>query len=258
MLRPTRRGQDVTAPAYGSILVGGRCSARCNFCVGRHVADRSMPHVGRDWRTFLSRLAAEGIGEVSVSGVNSDPLLCLDTPAIVTLAQELGLRVGLHTNGIGDPAVALAADKTTLSLHSFTPHRFEAITRCPDSILDRVVTFARTVAPQRPLKLSATYVPENADEISSGDWFRSAASLGIRRAVIRRCVGGSLEPCLPADAQPLPPFAGQTVAEFEGVEVTVWDYAVANRELAPISLWPDNVVRRADAWAAVSPLWREE
>ena len=258
MLRPTRRGEDVSAPAYGSILVGGRCSAQCNFCVGRHVADRSMPHVGRDWRAFLARLAQDGIGEVSVSGVNSDPLLCLDTPAIVARAHELGLRVGLHTNGMGDPAVALAADKTTLSLHSFRPHRFEAITSCPAPLLERVVAFAAAVAPRRPLKLSATYVPENADEISGGDWFRSAAGLGVKRAVIRRCVGGSMDPRLPPGARRLPAFAGQKVAEFEGVEITVWDYAVANRRLAPVSLWPDNAVRGADAWEALSPRWREE
>jgi hypothetical protein len=114
------------------------------------------------------------------------------------------------------------------------------------------------VAPERPLKLSATYVPENADEISGGGWFRAAAGLGVRRAVIRMCVGGSLKPRLPAGARPLPPFAGQRVAEFEGVEITVWDYDVANRNLAPVSLWPDNVVRGADAWASVLPLWREE
>ena len=219
--------------------------------------DLSLPHVGRDWSAFLSRMVGEGVHEVTISGVNSDPLLCLDTPKIIESAHSLGLRVGLHTNGIGNPDIALAADKTTLSLHSFNPYIFEAITSCHSSQMTSVLAFARLVLAKRPLKLSATYVSDNADEISGGDWFMGAAELGVKRAVIRKCVGGSLDPRLPDDAQTLKSFAGQHVADVNGIEVTIWDYSVANRNLAPISLWPDNTIRNADAWDAISPKWHE-
>ena len=235
---------------YASILAGGVCSAGCYFCLGAAVRGHESAHCGPAWDCFIEAAASRVRPYLSLSGVSSDPTLLPQAEVIVEAARRAGFVVALHTNGMADrPALYEAADRLTISCHSFAPAAFGAIMNRPPASLAAVCRTLAAHGPSGRVKLSATYLPENAAEISSGRWFTAGQAFGVHRFVVRRRAGDFAAPELPARARPSGDFAGCPVFELDGAQVTVWDYAVANQRLPALLYWPDGRVESVTAWA---------
>lgn len=244
------------APArfeYVSILAGGNCSANCYFCVGRNLRAPQSAACGPDAPGFIHAVAGRVTPYLSLSGLNSDPTLLPNVIDLIKQGQDHGFEVALHTNGFGlDSTPYLLADKVTISHHTFDEESFERIMGRPTPLHRRVMDRIAELGPSGKLKLSATYLPENAAEITAGRWFAEARRLGVRRAVIRRYTKATEPPVLPASAAFTGWFHGQPIYRIDGMEVTVWDFATANVALPALYYWPDGRVETSCAWEEVT------
>ena len=79
------------------------CNNRCIHCVIADQRDAAMAKRGRDFRTTsevvaeLVDAATKGFDVVTFTG--GEPTLRRDLPELVQAAHQLGLKVGLQTNG---------------------------------------------------------------------------------------------------------------------------------------------------------------
>lgn len=239
---------------YASILAGGNCSAGCYFCIGRDLrGEGESAHAGPDWKGFLRGVEGRVGPYMSLSGTNSDPTLLKDINEIITSSQQVGFVVSLHTNGYSPKQGPYElSDKITISNHSFDPKTFSAVMRAPEVMFDRIVGNIRKWAPTGKLKLSATFLPENAEEIASGRYFEAAKDLGITRVVIRKFTEWDQHPVLPDIAKQVGEYHEEPVFDIDGIETTVWDYAVSNKSLPAIFYWPNGRVEQNQAWESLS------
>ena len=97
------------------------CNLRCSFCPGTTRAPRAM--TPDEFRIIAQKLRAQT--DYLYFHVMGEPLLHPDLPELLQIADEMGFRVCLTTNGtlLGKCADALCAapalHKVSISLHSF-------------------------------------------------------------------------------------------------------------------------------------------
>lgn len=186
---------------------------------------------------------------MSLSGLNSDPTLIKDVNEIILESQRAGYSVALHTNGFSQRQEPYGlSDKITISYHSFHPERFEQIMRKPGWVHKLATDNIERWGPTGKLKLSVTYLPENQEEVKSGEYFKRATDFGIKRVVVRKFTEWDHFPKLPQNAVQTREFYGQKVYDVDGVEVTTWDYFLANMLLPALYYWPNGSVEKSCAW----------
>lgn len=232
-------------PRFANIVLSGPCNLRCPDCVGRLAPGASradtlglFPLPGQD--AFLAALVRDGVREVSLTGLDTDPLLYRHPGALTSVLRRTvpAVRISLHSNGL--PAVAnperLALyDRATISIPSFERATYAAMTgggRLPD--FDGLLASAPI-----PIKVSVLVTERNAGEVPR--ILARCRGAGVRRIVLRRRLGGRWPgPMLPGLA-PRRFWGGNPVFDLDGLEVTLWEFETT--DLDCVSLFPDGSVR---------------
>ena len=228
--------------AFGNLLFSGPCNQRCPDCIGRQLPRRPanldrFPLVGLE--RFCVRLVENGVRQLTLTGTDTDPLLYRHLDRLV---DELrfrvpGLRINLHTNG----RLALArielvnrCDRACLSLPSFVPGTCARMTGRRQVLpIERILEAARI-----PIKVSVLVTGRNVAEVPA--IIARCRELGLRRLVLRRCLGEGRRWPLLAGRRPVRRFAGNPVYDLDGLEVTVWDFE--RSALGCLNLFSDGTI----------------
>lgn len=225
---------------FANILLSGSCNQRCPQCIGRLDTTprpdnlERFPLLGLD--RFLAALSDHDVLQVSLTGTNTDPLLYHHTAALLSHLRRAiaGIQLSLHTNGV----LALERmedvnryDRATISLPSFRPDCCLKMTGRARplplaEILERIAV---------PIKISTLVTEHNVAEIP--EILERLRALGVRRAVLRRCVGEPRRWKLLESHTPVRHFGGSPVYNLDGLEVTVWDFAAST--LGCLNLFSD-------------------
>jgi hypothetical protein len=114
---------------FGNVHLSGPCNRACYFCIGQHMmaldgfdTRDTWPLEGLD--EFMRQCRERRVSDVWVSGTNTDHLLYRHTEALVGRLRELGVPVGVRTNGIAIPNHRdrwLAYDKASVTVCSLDP-----------------------------------------------------------------------------------------------------------------------------------------
>ncbi len=221
---------------FANILFSGPCSARCYFCIGGQIDHRlNQPNLDRypllGIEPFMQRIWQERIPQVVFTGTNTDPQLYRHEARLLdTLRRHLpsGVKFSLHTNArqaLRRMSTFNLYDRATLSFPSFDPQTYQQMMGVPDPPdLAEIVRQARL-----PLKVSCLVDEHNGPELRA--FLGRCQDLGLRRVVLRKMYGAAqpwqawLEPLL-AEMQPCPPYRGNPVYRFRGLEITLWDFEV--------------------------------
>jgi len=230
--------------AFANILLTGPCNLRCPDCIGGQVrsARKSNLHVHplAGLQAFETILRDAGIRQVSVTGIDTEPMLYRHTQALVDHLRDQvpGVQLSLHTNGtrvLADLATVHAYDRVAISVPSLEPATCRAMTGSA-RVLD-LATIRRRV--RIPIKLSVLMTEHNRRELPS--LLQSIRTLGYQRVVLRRRYGEA-NPFNPLSAlRPVRSFGGNPVYDLDGLEVTVWDFD--NTHLPCVNLFPDGTAR---------------
>lgn len=121
---------------FANIHFSGACNRSCYFCIGQHmqsleeIDNRDVwPLVGLE--QFLLKCAEKKIGEVNLTGSNTDPLLYKHLPLLTSYLRKRipGVVLGLRTNGVlaeSKPELLDLFDKVSLSITSLDPEIYKA------------------------------------------------------------------------------------------------------------------------------------
>lgn len=213
---------------FANILFAGPCNRACPFCIGKEVdPSANVTNLDvfplRNWETFVSEVKRLNIRELVFTGTTTDPHLYRHERRLIdTIRRELPeARISIHTNG----ALSLkkietfnAYDRACISLPSLNPATYAKMmgsARVPD--LARLLEASRI-----PVKVSCVVNEHNISEVD--EYLRALASLGVRRAVLRRLYGDRREWNLLQKKTPAQCYRGNPVYLIDGMEVTVWNF----------------------------------
>jgi MoaA/NifB/PqqE/SkfB family radical SAM enzyme len=191
---------------------------------------------------LLQRIRATNVPKIILTGTRTDPQLYKYEHRLLRhLRSEVpDVHLSLHTNGalaVVKMVLVNMYDSMTVSYNSFDPQTFRFLhgTRCmPD--LRAIVAGARI-----PVKLSCVVTDDNRHELLS--YISAAADLGIRRIAMRHVFGKAADATqwnLFGSHVPSRQYAGQSVYEIDGVEVTHWKFEHVDR--ASLNLFPDGTI----------------
>lgn len=146
---------------FGNIHLSGPCNRACYFCIGQHMMAldqfnnlNTWPLVGLN--EFVEACAARGVGEVNLTGSNTDPLLYRHHKQLTAhLRSEFpNVALGIRTNGVRaceSTRQWALYDKHSVSITSFNPETYAAtmgVGMPPD------IRAIRALTPERPLKVN--------------------------------------------------------------------------------------------------------
>jgi len=232
------------SPAFANILLSGPCNLRCPHCIGRRVPARfkvfnldcfPLAGLGR----FCDELVERGVREVSLTGVDTDPLLYRHQPRLLAELRRRvpGVRVSLHTNGrlaLSQLKEVNLYDRVCLSLPSFEPRTCRAMTGS-GRVLDLAAILDKATV---PIKVSVLVTDENRAEVPA--ILERCHALGVRRAVLRRLDGDGRPWDLLPGHEPVALFGENPVYDLRGLEVTVWRFDAT--ALSCLNLFPDGSI----------------
>ncbi|MFH1399898.1 MAG: radical SAM protein [Nanoarchaeota archaeon] len=216
---------------YANILFTGPCNLRCYECIGEHPALRGLPSnhdsfPPKNIDALIERVNAERIPDLAFTGTDMDPQLYRHEERLIHYVRERitgQTKLSLHTNGqlaLRRIDVFNQYDKASISLHSYDPATYHAITqgRHPPDI--EAILSRATI----PIKLSLLITPHNIHEIE--DYLARSARIGITRVVVRKLKGREdefpIERKTPfAEKQPIKRVFGWPVYAIHGMEVTI-------------------------------------
>jgi len=225
---------------FAQLLFGGPCNQRCPDCVGRRLGPGAPDTLAAWPPPGLARLAAavraEGVRELTLSGVDTDPLLYRHLGRLLAWLGWAcpGARLVLHTNGrllLARRGELGGLDRLTVSVPSLVPATCLALTGQAEPLDLAALVRAAGV----PVKASVLLSPLNRAELPG--LIHRLRAAGVGRVALRQPVGrlDTYDP-LPG-ARPARWFAGNPVYLLDGLEVTVWDFA--RTTLRALSLLPD-------------------
>jgi MoaA/NifB/PqqE/SkfB family radical SAM enzyme len=229
---------------FANILFAGPCNRACPWCIGRQLpdavnVDNLQRYPPRGIEALLDAVNRARIREIVFTGTISDPQLYRHEARLLALLRERlhpRARFSVHTNGVlalGRIEVFNQYDRACISFPSFRPATYERLMgsrRVPD--LAGIVRAARI-----PVKVSCVVNEHNAGEIR--EFIAECRRIGVRRLVLRKLYGDSRRweyPALPVVRM----FKGNPVMDFEGMEVTYWDFDQS--ECRSINLFPDGTL----------------
>lgn len=215
---------------FGNIHLSGPCNRSCYFCIGQHMMALdplnnldTFPLAGLD--LFIEECNQRGIGEVNLTGTNTDPLLYRHIPELrAALSSRLRspLRFGCRTNGAavtGNPDLWSMFDKASITICSMDAkiHTSMMGTGRPADIRKIV-----KMGGPKDVKVNIVLGPENRYDV-----YRTLDSLvhipGILRVNLREPYGQ------PHIGDPLAEYwqsekrLGMPVYNYHGLEVAYWD-----------------------------------
>lgn len=230
---------------FANVLLTGPCNLRCPDCIGGRI-DRprqsstldQFPLPGFD--EFCSALRRRSIRQVSVTGIDTEPMLYRHTESLVAALRHgvPGIQLSLHTNGtrvLDRLSIFHLYDRASISVPSLEPDTCRRMTGSSRVLqLREILTMSRI-----PIKLSILLTRHNRDEIPT--LLRHVRELGYKRVVLRRLYG-ERHPYDPLPGlHPSRRFGGNPVYDLDGLEVTVWSFDEATLDC--INLLPDGSVR---------------
>lgn len=227
--------------AFANILLSGPCNLHCPHCIGlaagsgekQNTLD-TFPLPGLE--KFVERLLEEQITEISLTGIDTEPMLYRHQRKLIEYLREKipGVKISLHTNGtriLDDPALFNMYDRATISVPSLDPDACLEMTGSARPLdLQSIVSSADI-----PIKVSILVSEKNVDEIPGLIGY--CGEIGIRRVVLRKLYDGT-SPDIPVQRwKETGEYGGNPVYDVEGVEVTVWDFS--RTQLRCLNLFPD-------------------
>lgn len=229
---------------FANILFSGRCNLRCPYCIGQNAALQQMPDNLRTFPLkgldcFADTLIAHGVTQISLTGTNTDPQLYAYEPELIAYLREHipNVTLSLHTNG----QLALKKietfnryDKATISLASFEPQTYQALTGSR-----RVIDLAAIAqATHIPLKISTILSRHNIAQIP--DIIKRCRQLNIFRLVLRKQYGDTRQWPIFPHRTPIRYFGSNPVYDIDGLEVTVWDFSASTVQC--LNLFSDGTI----------------
>jgi molybdenum cofactor biosynthesis enzyme MoaA len=219
-------------PDFANILFAGPCNRRCYYCIGEAMPERvnvdnldRFPPLGID--AFIDAVNRFDIKEIVFTGTVTDPQLYRHESALLTLLRErvrTGARYSVHTNGVlalRKMDVFNQYDRACISFPSFQPSTYA---RHMGS--DRVPDLARIVERSTiPIKVSCVLDEHNVGEVEA--FLRRCRDIGIRRVVLRKIFGDERVWRVLHGMEPVRHHRGNPVYDFDGIEVTYWDFDAA-------------------------------
>lgn len=214
---------------FANILFAGPCNARCYFCIGRQIDPRlSLNNLRefppRNLDRFLDQIAEHAIEQIVLTGTNTDPQLYRHEARLLDHLRErlrADSQISLHTNGrlaLKKIDVLNHYDRVCISFPTFDPITYEqmmGVRGVPDlaQIVDRA---------QIPVKVSCVIDEHNLHELPQ--FLARCHTIGVKRVVLRRLYGDTREWLLPADLLLRGDYRGNPVYDFDGMEVTAWNF----------------------------------
>lgn len=113
---------------FGNIHLSGPCNRSCYFCIGQHMMALDgfdvldvFPLPGLD--EFVAECRRQDVGEVNLTGTNTDPLLYRHHRRLTSHLREAmpGVTLGIRTNAVADLSVLSLYDKGSVTVCSFDP-----------------------------------------------------------------------------------------------------------------------------------------
>ena len=215
---------------FGNIHLSGPCNRGCYFCIGQHMMALDQynnldtyPLKGLD--DFLEECQRRRIGEINLTGTNTEPLLYRHHEALIQKLRYAidGVTVGIRTNGVmavDRPDVWRLYDKASVSITSTDPELYRAtMGRGTPPDLDRL----RALDPDKPLKANVVLCPETTQ---AGDWKRTLDALdraGFDKANLREPYGQPFAGNPLSVLTPIRYTFGMPTYEWGNMHVTYWD-----------------------------------
>jgi molybdenum cofactor biosynthesis enzyme MoaA len=214
---------------FANILFSGPCNLHCPCCIGKMLLPLGLPDnldlfPLRGLDTFLSLVNEEGISQISITGVDTDPQLYRHEERLLSYIRSRtgrDTRISLHTNGrliLEKSRVFNLYDRATISFPSFTRDIYRKMTgssEVPD--LQGIIRQSRI-----PLKVSTLISEHNVREMR--EHLQALKSLGILRVVLRKPYGEESERNPFQSLAPGSYFMNNPVYDFRGLEVTYWQF----------------------------------
>lgn len=213
---------------FANILFAGPCNARCPFCIGKQIDSRlSVNNLNefppRNIEGFIAQVLAHDIKQIVFTGTTTDPQLYKHEAELLALLRtRLPYRqYSIHTNG----QLALKKidtlnlyDRVCLSLPTFNVETYYAmmgLRRVPN--VEAIMNRAKV-----PVKVSCVVNEHNINEIP--EFLERCAQLGIKRLVFRQLYGDARQWNVTSGLAANGEYRGNTVYEYQGMEVTYWDF----------------------------------
>ena len=246
-------GSNLTKYDFANILFSGGsvcpCNAPCPYCIGRQIDPRLQIdnldlYPLRNLDRFIEWIDRHAIRQVVLTGTNTDPLLYRHQARLIAYLREAlpGVQLSLHTNGrlaLKQMGIFNRYDRVSISLPSFDPAVYRKMMGVPGQpALAEILRQARV-----PVKISCLVTGDNRGE--TGAFLERCRLLGIRRVALRKLYGErhSWRGLLSRQGLHLTQrgsFRGNPVYDFEGMEVTLWDFA--RTQTASINLFSSGVI----------------
>jgi MoaA/NifB/PqqE/SkfB family radical SAM enzyme len=238
---------------FANILFGGRCNARCPYCIGKQIdpslnRDNLALYPPRNLDRFLSLILEHQVRQVVLTGTNTDPQLYRHEGRLLAYlrrALPAGTAFSLHTNGrlaLGKMALINAYDRVAISIPSFDADVYErmmGVSGVPD--LGAILSRAKV-----PVKVSCVVTDDNRGDVPR--FLEECHSLGVRRLVLRKLMGEGrswhdlirLEDVGPAFRGI---YRGNPVYAWGDMEVTLWDFG--RTEIRSLNLFSSGTISTA-------------
>lgn len=230
---------------FANILFAGPCNRACPWCIGQRLPGRVnadnlhvYPPLGID--AFIDAVNRHRVSRVVLTGTVSDPqLYAHESRLLALLRQRLhpAARMSVHTNGVlalRKMEVFNQYDRACISFPSFVPETYETLMgsrRVPD--LAAILSASRI-----PVKVSCVVNEHNAGEVRA--FVSECRRIGVRRLVFRRLYGDARRFDILRDLPVVRTFKGNPVMDFQGMEVTRWDFD--SSECRSLNLFADGTL----------------
>jgi hypothetical protein len=222
---------------FGNIHLSGPCNRSCYFCIGQHMMALDAFNVLDTWplpgiSEFVERCAAKGVGEINLTGTNTDPLLYRPMHQLTDFLRETmpEVKLGIRTNGamIGARRGQWRLfDKASLSIPTFNVAKYQAMM---GSGIPPNLEHIEELSPGIELKVNIVLGPENTGE-NLDDLLHTldviAHTSSIKRVNLREPYGQPHigDPLAKHGFKPAGERLGMPfyIWEFGGIDVMYWD-----------------------------------
>lgn len=237
---------------FSNIHFSGGCNRSCYFCIGQHMMaldpyDNLSKENLDGFDVFIEKCKEKNIGEVNLTGSNTDPLLYKFQPQLIQKIRTLipGVRIGLRTNGVlaaKNQELVKLYDKMSISITSLDPTIYKKTMGqgTPPNLKEIL-----NIKPEMDIKINMVLCPET---IESKDFYKTLRLLkkfGIKRVNLREPYGqphidDPLKNSSYEGIKYLKQTLGMSTYSFGDMEITYWD--VHYVEVESVNLYANGVV----------------